>query len=51
MNSNKELGNEHFKNERHKEALVYYKMALNLAKEKEKDDKIEKSLSNAKAFY
>lgn len=51
MNENKETGNTYFKKQEYKEAISYYKTALNLAKQKENEDEIEKTISNDQAFF
>ena len=51
MSKDKEKGNEHFKKAEYEQALVYYKSALDLAKQKENDEEIDKIIENGKSFY
>ena len=51
MGENKEKGNEFFKKQEFKDALIYYKSALDLAKQKEEDTEIDKIIENDKTFY
>jgi hypothetical protein len=51
MSKDKEKGNDHFKKAEYEEALVFYKSALDLAKQKEDDTEIEKIIENGKSFY
>ena len=51
MSIDKEKGNEHFKKGEYEQALVFYKSALDLAKQKENDEEIDKIIENGKSFY
>ena len=51
MFDNKEKGNAHFKGQEFKEAIDFYKIAMNMSKQKEADDEIDKVMQNDKTFY